>query len=450
MAYAVKRAVGYAGYYRDAHGKRISAGIFPTKEEAVIRARDLEGLPPVERAQASGTVPCAGTYVEHFERWLIDVKSLGGLAPRSWIGYEGHIRRNVLPLIGHREVASLNQKVIRDMFEVMTRNGVGPHTMSQCKNALGRSLRDLVPSVLTSNPTHGVKIAKPPTTPFALLTPEDFAKVWAVLTEPQALFAAVLISTGARFGEGSELRVKDIDFRTSELSVRRRVTIVNGALGDGSRFAVLHGTKKGRSYSRTIGLPSTLAESLRRWIDSNDFQPNDLLFPSRLISWRKTAVDHETIRGKAFDVSGVAVFHGTAYGYAGGKCRCDECGAAWRSYKGQDRSKINFRGCKRGSDNLTGHLSPETWRTIWYSACEASGIGWRPRVHDLRHAYATHLVGAGVSLHEVQVLMGHGSIETTMKYLHRVEAMRSKAVEVAGAFTQKRSNAASIEVASIG
>ena len=161
MAYAVKRAGGFSGYYRDVHGKRCSAGIFPTKEEAVIRARDLEGLTPVERAQVSGTAPGGGTYAEHFEVWLIDVRVNGGLAPRSWIAYENHIRRLVLPLIGDRPVASLNQKVIREMFAVMTRNGVGPHMRFQTKCAIGRSLRELVSSVLAANPTHGVKIDRP-------------------------------------------------------------------------------------------------------------------------------------------------------------------------------------------------------------------------------------------------------------------------------------------------
>ena len=45
MAYAVRRANGFTGYYRDVFGKRKSAGVYPTKEEAVIRARDLSTYP---------------------------------------------------------------------------------------------------------------------------------------------------------------------------------------------------------------------------------------------------------------------------------------------------------------------------------------------------------------------------------------------------------------------
>ncbi len=40
------------------------------------------------------------------------------------------------------------------------------------------------------------------------------------------------------------------------------------------------------------------------------------------------------------------------------------------------------------------------------------------RIHDLRHAYATTLRGAGVSLSDIKELLGHKDLSTTMRYAH--------------------------------
>lgn len=65
-------------------------------------------------------------------------------------------------------------------------------------------------------------------------------------------------------------------------------------------------------------------------------------------------------------------------------------------------------------------LDDNNWRfKVWRPAVEAAGLTNRaPRIHDLRHTYASWLVQAGRPLEEVQALLGHRSIVTTQRYSH--------------------------------
>lgn len=49
----------------------------------------------------------------------------------------------------------------------------------------------------------------------------------------------------------------------------------------------------------------------------------------------------------------------------------------------------------------------------WTRACTAAKLDPRPRVHDLRHYAASHMLAAGADLFEVSRALGHRSIKTT-------------------------------------
>jgi len=82
----------------------------------------------------------------------------------------------------------------------------------------------------------------------------------------------------------------------------------------------------------------------------------------------------------------------------------------WRAYRPKDWL---FEGQKEGSP-----ICYTSIRNIFVEAKERAGITKPVGPHSLRHAFATHLIEAGTSLHHVQLLLGHKSPKTTTVYLH--------------------------------
>jgi integrase/recombinase XerD len=67
-------------------------------------------------------------------------------------------------------------------------------------------------------------------------------------------------------------------------------------------------------------------------------------------------------------------------------------------------------------------MDPSGLQRAYHTAKRRAGITKPGGIHALRHAFATHLLEAGVDLHTIQRLLGHRSITTTTRYWHLTHA----------------------------
>ena len=69
-------------------------------------------------------------------------------------------------------------------------------------------------------------------------------------------------------------------------------------------------------------------------------------------------------------------------------------------------------------DPKTEHISTRTIQLVYNEAVTQSKVRRKGGIHTLRHSYATHLLEKGVDVRTIQTLLGHTSLETTMRYMH--------------------------------
>jgi integron integrase len=259
--------------------------------------------------------------------------------------------------MGEEEIAAfLSHLAIHDHVAASTQNQAFSALLFLYQQVLDRKLQYLA----------GVeRVSRPPKLP-VVLTKNEAHAVIAHLRGDYRLMAELLYGSGLRLLECLRLRVKDIDFGYSQITVRE---------GKGMR-------------ERITLLPARLKQPLREHLDR------------------------------------VKKIHGADLGRGGGKVYLPF--ALKRKYPNAERDwrwQYVFPAPKLSIDPRSGeprrhHGHEKNLQNAVKQAIYAAGVPKAASCHTFRHSFATHLLEAGYDIRTVQELLGHKDVSTTMIYTH--------------------------------
>lgn len=421
MGYSRKRVgkhgVRYAALYRDVTGEKRHAGTYPTKREADkawqrAEARLEEGRPTVTRHGA-----VRFTYYVN-EQWLPHHV----VEPTTKESYRYAINRHLMPYFGSIKLIDVTAPLVREWVTWMVERGVSPATIRHVRIILSAIFTTAVNDRLI--PYHPVKGIKTPTVPvkeYRIITPEEFEEIYAALPDEfSRLLVETAVESGLRWGELTELRVSDLDFRTGLLVVSRAVCQVDPKFHpQGLRYYVKPYPKSRRS--RRFKLNRAIVDKIEQHVAAAGLTRNDLIFAMQPAAKpRLVAVpDPNELGFTDPNAKGRRYRHGTLSAYTAGKCRCEHCRAAFAIYRADRRARgLDDPRTPRVVDT-DGHLSRDWFtRQVWKPALERAGLPKYVRMHDLRHAHASWLLAGGANIVVVKDRLGHTSLTTTEKYTH--------------------------------
>lgn len=424
VGYLRKRAgrngkLRYTAYYWDIKGCERSAGTFGSKKDADRAWQRAE----VKLAEGRIGDPARGrmTFQRYVEQtWLPNHV----VEPTTRQSYTYSIYRHLMPEFGPMRMVEILPEHVRAWVVRLSGDGVSPKTIRNNKAILSAIFSTALNDQVTFlHPCKGVKTPTVPFKPRTIITPGQFELLYQALPDAAArLLVETAIESGMRWGELSELRVRDLDARTGILTVSRAVIEVSPKFHpERGRFLVKEYPKD--RECRRFKLSAQIVRKLQAHVTSRGLGRDDLLFtvtsedaaapvPVVVPVWNGSELTQPNGEGRKYR-------HGTLSGYSAGKCRCPNCRSAYATYRARRRAagKDHPRGSR--SVDTDGHI-PANWfrRQVWQPAVQAAGLGIPVRIHDLRHAHASWLLAGGADLQVVKERLGHGSIATTEKYLH--------------------------------
>jgi len=297
-------------------------------------------------------------FADYLNRWL-EFQRARGIRSRTLDGYEGYIRREIIPLMGGLELAKVRSGHVRAVLARMQQRGLSAGTIAQVRSVLGSALRQAVADgVIPTNPVAAVKRPRvqrrelrwPTSMQLGALLDASRRTMWEV----PILLAVV---TGARRAEVLGISWEDVDLEAGTISIRRGVQPVRHRDGRTVEFTALK-TKRSR---RVVQLPAFALERIRRH--------------------RREQLKQRTTLGPR-----------------------------WRDPVDELGRPVALV-CERGDGFF---IYPDSFTSAFKRLARQAGLHPATRLHDVRHAVATELGRRGVHPVIVSAVLGHASPAFTM------------------------------------
>lgn len=278
MGFARKRVgrdgkVRYLACYRDLKGRVRSAGTFASErlaDKAWQRA---------EAKIAEGRVgdPARGRMI--FQRYVEDIWLPNHqMEPSTREGYTYAIYRHIMPEFGRMRMIDILPEHVRGWITKLQSNDIKARNVKYNKNILSAIFTTALNDQVTwLHPCKGVKTPPVPRKPLVIITPIQFDRIYQALPDADAkLLIETDIESGLRWGELTELRVKDLDFDSQILTVSRTVVEINPKFHpEEKRFWIKEYPKDGEY--RRFKLSAQIIRKLQAHRDSQHLKQDDLL-----------------------------------------------------------------------------------------------------------------------------------------------------------------------------
>lgn len=262
----------------------------PTQKELSAKLRQLtEAYKGVDLTEESNMALSVW-----LDKWL-DEYMAATLRPTTLNGYRRSLELHVKPYLGNKTLSKITAVDLRSLYRSLQETGrVREHprlgstlsdtTINRLHAIFHQAMEDALHAhIIAKNPTVGATVPKASHAQKRVLTDKELDTFLNAVREDKIWgdFFYVELTTGLRRGEICGLMWQDFDARNGVLQVRR--TLHNRKLG-----VDMLGKTKTRSGERTIVLPRSTAEILRRrkekaitqWIFPDPVRPELPLSPN--------------------------------------------------------------------------------------------------------------------------------------------------------------------------